>query len=243
MRIVQLTRKSPLSWLLGSLAGHALFLAVIGVALIIPTYLLVCFFRAMSTPYVFGQVALLALILPFLYYVFGIGLLLVSVIFYRILPLKSYTVDMVAREDWRMISFFLNHGLLNICQVFFLRFIRGTELMRLFYIGMGATIGAGTTINTDFISDCELIFIGKDSDIAANAVVNGHSAEKGIFRRGPVKIGNGVTIGQNAIIMPNVEIEDGVLIGANSLVLSGTTLKAGCTYLGVPARMVRKALT
>jgi acetyltransferase-like isoleucine patch superfamily enzyme len=225
-------------WLIGALVGQACLVAIVAVALIIPTFLLVSFWQSASTLHIFAQTALLALILPCLYWVFGTCLLAVSVICYRLLPLSSSTEDFPARNDWRIVQFTIYHGLLNACQIFFLRFIRATELLRLFYIGMGANIGTGTIVNTDLISDCYLIDIGKDSAIGGNVVINGHSFWKGILKRGRVKIGNDVTIGPCTTIFPNCKIEDGVVIAANSFVPSGATLKQGGVYVGVPVRLV-----
>jgi acetyltransferase-like isoleucine patch superfamily enzyme len=238
MRYVLATFGLPLIWLIGAMVGHACLLAVVGVALIIPTFLLVSFLKVASTLHTFGQITLLAMILPFLYYIFGVCLLVVSVICYWLLPLSSPTEDCVARDDWQ-IALGIYNGLFHICQVFFLRFIRSTELLRLFYIGMGATIGTGTIINTDGISDCDLIDIGKNCIIGADVHITGHSVDGGTFRRGPVKIGNGVSIGQYTTILPNCDIADGVVIGANSLVPNGAILKEGAVYLGVPVRITR----
>jgi acetyltransferase-like isoleucine patch superfamily enzyme len=225
-------------WLIGALVGQACLIAIVAVALVIPTFLLVSFLRSGSTLHALVQAALLALILPCLYWAFGICLLAISVICYRLLSLGSSAEDFPARNDWRIVPFTIYHGLLNACQIFFLRFIRATELLRLFYIGMGANIGAGTIVNTDLISDCYLIDIGKDSVIGGNVVINGHSFWRGILKRGRVKIGNDVTIGPYTTIFPNCKIEDGVVIAANSLVPSGATLKRGGVYVGVPVRLV-----
>jgi len=225
-------------WILGALITHAFLLLPVGVALIGPMFLLLGFIKVSAALSPLAQACLLALILPFLYYLFGICLLLVSIACYRLFNLSGPREETIKKEDWlKLVPFAIYHGLLNLCQIFFLWLIRSSELLRLFYIGMGAKIGAGTIVNTDAISDCFLIEIGENCVIGAYVAVSGHMFANGILRRGRVKIGNNVTVGTNTTILPNCTIEDGVLIGPNSLVPSGMTLKQGLVYVGVPVRL------
>lgn len=55
----------------------------------------------------------------------------------------------------------------------------------------------------------------------------------------PIKIGNNVWIGANAIILPGVEIADGCIIGAGAVVTK-SFLEKNCIIAGNPAKVIRK---
>ncbi len=52
----------------------------------------------------------------------------------------------------------------------------------------------------------------------------------------PIKIGNNVYIGNDALILPGVEICDNVIIGANSVVTKSITTSG--IYAGVPCKYI-----
>jgi acetyltransferase-like isoleucine patch superfamily enzyme len=105
----------------------------------------------------------------------------------------------------------------------------------------GVMIGARTRVQShSFI--CELVTVGEDCFIGHGVMfVNDRFASGGPARGDVTKwenttIGNRVSIGSNATIMP-VEICDDVVIGAGSVVTKSIT-KAGI-YAGNPARFLR----
>jgi acetyltransferase-like isoleucine patch superfamily enzyme len=103
------------------------------------------------------------------------------------------------------------------------------------------TIGSRTRIQShSFI--CELVTIGNDcfighgvmfiNDLFASGGPAGGDKTKWMH----TKIGNNVSIGSNATILP-VTICDGVVIGAGSVVTKNITQKG--IYAGNPARLIR----
>ena len=108
-------------------------------------------------------------------------------------------------------------------------------------IQKGVVIGARSRIQSHaFI--CELVTIGEDCFIghgvmfindpfAAGGPARGN---KGLWRE--TRVGNRVSIGSNATIMP-VRIVDDVVIGAGSVVTRDVT--AAGTYAGNPARLLK----
>lgn len=105
------------------------------------------------------------------------------------------------------------------------------------------TVGARTRVQSHtFI--CELVTIGEDCFIAHGVMFINDTFQTG----GPAKgrkdlwrstsIGNRVSIGSNATIMP-VKIADDVVIGAGAVVTKDL-LEPGI-YAGNPARFVRRA--
>ena len=108
-------------------------------------------------------------------------------------------------------------------------------------IQKGAVVGARSRVQSHaFI--CELVTIGEDCFIGHgvmfinDAFANGGPArgKKELWRE--TVIGNRVSIGSNATIMP-VRIADDVVIGAGSVVTRD--IMAAGTYAGNPARLLK----
>ncbi len=180
-------------------------------------------------------VALLLIALAIIsgYVTFGFVLLLLLIIINKILPGSKWE-GVRKVDDWRNISFFLSEASLILAEHLFLPLIRGTPLLSLFYRGMGAKIGKGTIIASMRVNDWGILNIGENCIIGGDCVLNGHSGERGNIIRKQIHIGDRVTIGQYATILPGVILEDDVVVGANSLVPKNTTLQSGRTYGGVP---------
>lgn len=105
-------------------------------------------------------------------------------------------------------------------------------------IQKGVDIGDRTRVQSHtFI--CELVMIGEDCFIGHGVMfindlfVNGRPAQGDVAKWKKTKIGNQVSIGSNATILP-VEICDHVVIGAGAVVTKDI-LTAG-VYVGNPAR-------
>lgn len=104
------------------------------------------------------------------------------------------------------------------------------------------TIGSRTKIQSHaFI--CELVSIGEDCFIGHGVMfVNDKFSSGGPARGdralwGETKIGNNVSIGSGASILP-IQICDSVVIGAGSVVTKNIT--ASGIYAGNPARLLKK---
>jgi acetyltransferase-like isoleucine patch superfamily enzyme len=89
---------------------------------------------------------------------------------------------------------------------------------------------------------CELVTIGDDCFISHGAmfindpfVTGGPATERGLWRQ--TKLGNRVSIGTNATILP-VTICDGAVIGAGTVVTKD--IKEPGIYVGNPARLLRR---
>lgn len=82
----------------------------------------------------------------------------------------------------------------------------------------GAKIGNRTIIGEARLFNPERIIIGDDCFIGTGSLVSAHVYEDGKLFLKTVKIGNNVTVGGNAVILPGVEIGDHAIIGASSVV-------------------------
>jgi carbonic anhydrase/acetyltransferase-like protein (isoleucine patch superfamily) len=113
-------------------------------------------------------------------------------------------------------------------------------------------IGDGSSIwfNSVIRADLNKVKIGENTNIQDNCVIH-------VDFDAPVSIGNGVTVGHNAIIhgakigdnvligmgstiMSKVEIGEFCIVGANALVTPNTKIEPYSLYLGVPAVFKRK---
>lgn len=109
-------------------------------------------------------------------------------------------------------------------------------------IQKGVSIGARTRVQSHtFI--CELVNIGEDCFVGHGVMFINDTFATGGPARGRkelwrcTRIGNRVSIGSNATVMP-VEICDDVVIGAGAVVTRSIT-EPGC-YAGNPARLLRQ---
>jgi len=108
-------------------------------------------------------------------------------------------------------------------------------------IQKGVTIGKRCRIQShSFI--CDLVTIGDDCFISHGAmfindpfVTGGPAGKPDLWR--PTKLGNGISVGTNATILP-VTICDQVVIGAGAVVTKDITVSG--IYAGNPARLLRR---
>lgn len=126
------------------------------------------------------------------------------------------------------------------------------EIKDVFAVGFGSDIrvfdnaklklGSGYLNAFDQIVCAESIEIGKDCAIARNVVIRDTDAhdilEEGHKKTKPVKIGNHVWIGANAMVMKGVTIGDNSIIGAGAIVTKD--IPENSLAVGVPAKVIKK---
>lgn len=111
--------------------------------------------------------------------------------------------------------------------------------MRLIYLALGAKIGTNS-YSAGAILDPHLTTIGNDSIVGHDAVIFAHAIEGRHLAYHPVVIGNNVTIGTKAIIMPGVEIGDGAVICAGAVVTKCTIIGPKEVWGRIPAKLLRQ---
>lgn len=95
------------------------------------------------------------------------------------------------------------------------------------------------------------VIIGDNVLIGSNVLITDHQhgsmtfldmllppATRKLISKGPVVIGDGVWIGENAVVMPNVTIANGSIVGANSVVTK--SFGPFSLIAGVPAKLIRQ---
>lgn len=184
------------------------------------------------------RLLLLCMAAAFGYFLYGVSLLAVLPIA-RLLT-GAWTVPQgkypyVSFKGYQWASY---NALVLIMRYSFVNWIRATPFIRFFYRAMGMKIGQRTQINTNTISDCPVITVGKDCVIGGDVTLIGHSVEGPNIVCAPVKIGDNVTCGLMSVILPGCEIGDGAILAANAVLKKGTKVGAHEIWGGVPARKI-----
>ncbi|MFX1559020.1 MAG: acyltransferase [Promethearchaeota archaeon] len=82
----------------------------------------------------------------------------------------------------------------------------------------GAKIGENSIVGNGRLFNPERTIIGDNCFFGYDAILSGHVYEGRRLYLQTVRLGNNVTVGANAVILPGADIGDNVIIGANSVV-------------------------
>ena len=176
--------------------------------------------------------------LPFLYFVWGTTYCLCCVVF-KIALLYHPKEGSWPLFNFKSIGWGLTGATINFGATFFLRNLKGTPALNLFFKLLGAKIGHRVSINTVEIYDWNLITIGDDVVLGGDCCLMAHSVEGNIMTMRPIVIENGAMVGGNAKVMPGCTIEAGAVLGASSLLTKNERIPAGQMWGGMPARFIK----
>ena len=157
-------------------------------------------------------------------------------IFLRFFPLREGEIVAGSREEFAAQVNFLFYLLLfnSLIRTHFIP----VPLLRLVYLALGARLGRNT-YSAGVLLDPPLTFAGDNCIIGHDAVLFAHVIEGSRFALEPVRLGNDVTIGATAVVMPGVTIGDGAIVSAGAVVPKGTRIGPGEVWGGVPARRLK----
>lgn len=136
------------------------------------------------------------------------------------------------------VRWFLHNGLFYLVRYTFLPFVTLTPFGIWFLRAMGMKIGHNAFVNTEYISDPQLITLGDDAALGGSVRIFAHYGGGGNLVVAPVVIGRRATIGLGATVMGDVIVGEGATVLPHSVLLPGSRVGAGETWGGVPARLI-----
>jgi acetyltransferase-like isoleucine patch superfamily enzyme len=170
---------------------------------------------------------------------FGLNLIIVVPIFNfllptRVKPFKGGYYQLVA------VPWFLHNALFYLVRFTFLPFVTLTPFGVWFLKAMGMKIGRHAFINTEYISDPQLLTIGDDAALGGSVRIFAHYGGGGNLVVSPVVVGPKATLGAGCCVMGDVEIGERAVILPQSVVLPGSRVPAGEMWGGIPARRITR---
>lgn len=173
------------------------------------------------------------------FFVFGFSLLCVIPVYNLLLPTRVrpfkggyYTL--------RAAPWLLHNALFYLVRFTFLPFVTLTPFGIWFLKAMGMRIGRHAFINTEYISDPQLISIGEDAALGGSVRIFAHYGGGGNLVVAPVVIGERATIGLAATVMGDVEVGRDATVLPHSVLLPGSRVGAGEVWGGVPAHPITR---
>lgn len=172
---------------------------------------------------------------------FFLSIILITGIYGRIiqtiLPIQEGTFS-IARNDRKGVVWKLQ-GFLNLFNLSILihTYLMPVNLRWLVYRFLGSKIGKNVIIGGKILEPL-MIEVGDYTIFGEDSLVTGHSIEGEYVTLDRVKIGNYVTIGVKAVILPGVEIGDHSLIAAGAVVSKNTKIGQWEIWGGIPAKKI-----
>jgi len=171
------------------------------------------------------------------FFLAGLALLVVVPVYNWILPTRIHPFRGGYYSIY-MIPWLLHNGLFYLVRYTFLPFVTLTPFGIWFLKAMGMKIGRHAFVNTEYISDPQLITLGDDAALGGSVRIFAHYGGGGSFVVAPVVIERRATIGLGATVMGDVEVGEGATVLPHSVLLPGSRVGAGETWGGVPARRI-----
>lgn len=122
------------------------------------------------------------------------------------------------------------------------RIMRGTPFLTWYYRLLGAKIGRNVHMGSDRFRVCDMISIGNNSSINADAHLMAYKVSNGMLHIGRISIGKNCTVGTRSVISEDSEMKDFSELGELSLLPSGATIHSGEYWEGSPAVKVKNAV-
>jgi acetyltransferase-like isoleucine patch superfamily enzyme len=171
------------------------------------------------------------------FFVFGMSLLVVVPILNRLLPTRIERFK-GGYYTFAALPWYVHNALFYMVRFTFLSFVTFTPFGIWFLRAMGMRIGRRPFINTENISDPQLITLGDDVALGGSVTIFAHYGGGGNLVIEPVEIGDGATIGLGATVMGDVKVGPRATVLAHSVLLPGSRVGEGETWGGVPARPI-----
>ena len=191
-----------------------------------------------SNGYLFLDVLCVGITLSLCFFVFGISLIFIVGIIFRILPIKSkpgiYPIGSMQTIRWGLCGAFL-----KLVNVAFLNMITPSFLNVIYFRLVGAKIGKNVQINSISVNDPWLLEIGDGTVIGGGASINCHTVERGKLVLEKVKIGKNCTIGAQSLVWPGCIVGDGAILSTKSVLKKRSKVGEKQIWAGNPAENIR----
>lgn len=123
----------------------------------------------------------------------------------------------------------------KLCETPFKYVFRGTPLRPWIHRFLGVEMGRRVFDDGSFITEKTLTRIGDDTCINAEASVQAHSLEDGLFKSDYITIKDACSIGPMAYVHYGVVMEQNTSVSSDSFVMKGTKTKSCSVWAGNPA--------
>ena len=173
------------------------------------------------------------------FFIFGFTLLIVVSTYNWLLPTRVRPFK-GGYYSLKAVPWLLHNGLFYLVRFTFLPFVTLTPFGIWFLKAMGMNLGRHVFINTEYISDPQLITLGNDVALGGSVRIFAHYGGHGNLVVEPVIIGERATIGLAATIMGDVRIGQDATILAHSVLMPGSRVGNGEVWGGVPARRINR---
>ncbi len=124
----------------------------------------------------------------------------------------------------------------NVSGPMLLDFLLGTPFAALVLRLFGTKIGKRVYIDTDDITEFDLVSVGDEAEIGPDVSLQTHLFEDRVMKTSNVNIGSRCSIGPRSIVLYDSKMEDNSELDGLSLLMKGETLRAGLRWQGSPAR-------
>ena len=173
------------------------------------------------------------------FFIFGFTLLIVVSTYNWLLPTRVRPFK-GGYYSLKAVPWLLHNGLFYLVRFTFLPFVTLTPFGIWFLKAMGMNLGRHVFINTEYISDPQLITLGNDVALGGSVRIFAHYGGHGNLVVEPVVVGERATIGLAATIMGDVRIGQDATILAHSVLMPGSRVGNGEVWGGVPARRINR---
>jgi non-ribosomal peptide synthetase-like protein len=116
-----------------------------------------------------------------------------------------------------------------------IHWLAGTSLMAPTLRLLGARIGRRAYIETNYLTEFDLVRVGDDAAVNGQAALQTHLFEDRVMKMSTVTIGAECSVGPRAVILYDSELDSGTELEALSLVMKGEKLPAESRWHGIPA--------
>ena len=114
--------------------------------------------------------------------------------------------------------------------------LQGTPFICWVFRAMGARIGRRVYLETTDITEHDLVRLGDEVCVNADATLQTHLFEDRVMKMSTVDVGDRCTIGGLSLVLYDTRMEPDSNLNSLSLLMKGETLPAGTKWEGIPAR-------